>query len=236
MNWKGEFFIGDSWMAYRGIAADNRPHAHATLQLTVSPSKNIVISDPTGIEVSGTAICVRSGRLHTLHPAQKVVLLLVEPQSQLARLILDHAGLTEISRVDDALISRVDWTGDIETLVDPLIQSAAAQDRVGVDPRLQTALEFLRTAELRGAVSKAAEVCGLSEPRLRAIAQIEMGVPLSKWLIWQALKRATVAVAEGASLADAAYAAGFADQAHYTRTMGQLMGVTPTQAMNAMEK
>ena len=37
MDWKGEFYIGETSLVYRGRAADNRPHAHATLQLTVVP-------------------------------------------------------------------------------------------------------------------------------------------------------------------------------------------------------
>jgi hypothetical protein len=34
-------------------------------------------------------------------------------------------------------------------------------------------------------------------------------------------------MAQGASLADAAYVGGFADQAHLTRTMLKILGVTP---------
>jgi AraC-like DNA-binding protein len=34
----------------------------------------------------------------------------------------------------------------------------------------------------------------------------------------------------GASLAEAAYAGGFADQAHYTRAMRKMFGITPKSA------
>ena len=39
-------------------------------------------------------------------------------------------------------------------------------------------------------------------------------------------------LAKGASLADAAYDAGFADQAHFTRILRDTIGVTPGQTQN----
>lgn len=233
MEWGGEFFIGDTWMVYRGLAADNRPHAHATLQLTVSAHGPITISDGNGRSVSDRALCVRAGQKHKLQPARKVVLILIEPQSDLARFVLDHAENESVAKVDKDLISLLNLESEIQSIVSPLLKHAASSKRDPVDSRLEVALEYLKSAELYGAISKAAAFSGLSQPRLRAIAKAQMGVPLSKWLTWQAARRASQALAGGASLADAAFAGGFADQAHYTRTMGRLMGITPKQALKA---
>ncbi|MDF1627552.1 MAG: helix-turn-helix domain-containing protein [Parvibaculaceae bacterium] len=232
MDWKGQFCIGETWLVYRGRAADNRPHAHATLQLTVSLGSEISISDDQDRLIPGSALCVKAGKHHRLHPSDNVVLVLIEPQSQLAHYVQSFAGDADISRVDPNLIAQVNWDGELETLFDCLeLDSGEVESQM--DTRLMEALKFLRTARLKGAISRAAKSCGLSEPRLRAIAQEQLGVPLSKWLIWQATRRSAQAMAQGASLADAAYAGGFADQAHLTRTMGKIMGVTPLQALNA---
>jgi len=232
MDWKGEFYIGDTWLTYRGRAADNRPHAHATLQLTVSLGPEISISDEKDRLISGSALCVKAGKRHTLHPSENAVLVLIEPQSRLADHVQSFAGEDDISKVDPSLVEQINWAGELESLLAPLeMNGNCLASRI--DGRLTKALEFLRTSELKGAIAAAAKVCGLSEPRLRAIAKEQLGVPLSKWLVWQATRRSALAMADGASLADAAYAGGFADQAHLTRTMGRIMGVTPLQALLA---
>lgn len=235
MDWKGEFYIGETWFVYRGRAADNRPHAHATVQLTVSLGSDISISDEDGHVISGAALCVKAGKRHTLHPSDNAVLVLIEPQSQLARYIQSFAGDDGISRVDPNLIAQINWEGELETLLDSLELDSGKIDSQ-MDLRLMETLKFLRTAQLKGAIFAAAKSCGLSEPRLRVIAQEQLGVPLSKWLMWQAIRRSAQAMAQGSSLADAAYAGGFSDQAHLTRTMGKIMGVTPLQALNVGQR
>lgn len=236
MDWKGEFLIDETWMIYRGRAADNHLHAHASLQLSVALAHPVSIGDEYEATTTGNAVCVKAGVKHILHPIEEVVLLFVEPQSNLARTILLHADDEQVSPVEDKFISQFNWNDKIDRLAHRVRTSAIQHANVDIDARLETALEFLRTAELRGAISKAAKISGVSEPRLRAIAQSTMGVPLSKWLTWQAVRRAAEALSNGASLASAAATAGFADQAHYTRMMRQLMGITPMMAAKAILK
>ena len=68
---------------------------------------------------------------------------------------------------------------------------------------------------------------GLSPQRLRALARQQLGMPLARWRVWTRLRRAAEALQRGQSLADAAVAAGFADQAHLNRQMREMMGLTP---------
>lgn len=117
----------------------------------------------------------------------------------------------------------------LKTLVSDLQHHIPAR-AIEIDSRLAVALDYLKTAPLKNAVKNAAAASGLSEARLRAIAQGQLGVPLSKWLLWRAVGKAAKAVATGETLAVAAVAGGFADQAHFTRTLNKLMGVTPAQA------
>ncbi|MEO1360259.1 MAG: hypothetical protein AAFU81_07960, partial [Pseudomonadota bacterium] len=109
MDWKGEFYIGETWLVYRGRAADNRPHAHATLQLTVSLGPDISISDQSEQVISGAALCVKAGKRHTLHPSDRALLVLIEPQSQLAHYVQSFAGDDDVSSVDPNLIAQVNW-------------------------------------------------------------------------------------------------------------------------------
>ncbi len=99
-----------------------------------------------------------------------------------------------------------------------------------LDPRLVSALNALADSDIP-LPSLAAEV-GLSPQRLRALARQQLGMPLARWRVWTRLRRAAEELQGGRSLADAAIAAGFADQAHLTRQMREMMGLTPAALLS----
>nr|WP_225953685.1 helix-turn-helix domain-containing protein [Kibdelosporangium phytohabitans] len=76
-----------------------------------------------------------------------------------------------------------------------------------------------------------AAAVGLSPQRLRALARQQLGMPLTRWRVWARLRRAAEALRDGQSLVDAAVTAGFADQAHLTRQMREMMGITPAAVL-----
>lgn len=84
---------------------------------------------------------------------------------------------------------------------------------------------------------------GLPEPlRLSALADrlrvsesclmhqftTELGIPIRRYILWQRLRRATLIALQGASLTEAAHAAGLSDGAHLSRTFKSAFGVTPS--------
>ena len=75
----------------------------------------------------------------------------------------------------------------------------------------------------------------LSPTRLREIVKADFGVPPSKLLQWLQLLGAAKAMEASSSLADAAAAGGFADQAHFTRRLQQWFGVTPKIGLSGLE-
>ena len=101
------------------------------------------------------------------------------------------------------------------------------------DVRLARALEHLETQTSGDPVTAASLHSGLSPSRLRALAQAQFGVPFSKLVLWKKVRMACLAMARGASLVDASLEAGFADQAHLTRTMADVIGLTPGEARSA---
>lgn len=76
---------------------------------------------------------------------------------------------------------------------------------------------------------------GLSAQRLRALARRDLGMPLTRWRVWMRLCRAAQAVQVGQSLADAAVTAGISDQAHFTRQMHEMMGLTPATILPLLQ-
>ncbi|MFM9369106.1 helix-turn-helix domain-containing protein [Streptomyces sp. Da 82-17] len=97
-----------------------------------------------------------------------------------------------------------------------------AGSEIALDARVLHAVRHVADAPLR---EIAADV-GLSEPRLRALVRAAAGVPLVLLRRWARLREAVAALPHN-SAADAAAAAGFADQPHLTRTSRTMLGRTP---------
>jgi AraC-like DNA-binding protein len=227
MSWGGQIVFGDAWAAYRGPSGDNSAHAHAALQLCLAIESPVSITDAHGKTTTGRALLVRPGVVHRLQPCAAVLLLLVEPQSPVGALLLRRSEGVDLGPLPFDLEATIPREGPLADCLAALVALARDSER-RIDPRVRKAVDAL---SLPGAsVAEAAASVGLSEPRLRALARSQLGVPLSKLLLWRKLGAATRAMTAGGDLASAAAAGGFADQAHFTRTMRNVLGLSPGRA------
>lgn len=229
MSWHGEFAFGDVWLAFRGASADNRFHAHAAVQFVASPLA-VGIANNAGGEFTGAGWAVRSGVQHSLRPTSSLTLLLVEPHSYLARHLLRQLQVEKpIAPLPEVLVAALTQPARVREIVERLEQAHPSLSS-SIDPRLFEALRHLERGISGDAVAAASAHCGLSPSRLRALSQAHFGVPLSKLVVWKKVRLACLALARGSSLVEAAIEAGFADQAHLTRTMASVIGLTPGEA------
>jgi AraC-like DNA-binding protein len=233
MRWSGEFAFGEVWVAFRGASAENRMHAHAALQVVAS-SDQLTLVDADASQYCGRAWVVRSGVRHCLLPASALTLVLIEPQSRLATGLLQRFPEAPIAQLPDDLAELLVSSIPVEEVVQTL-ERGVLERSTPIDSRLLQALAFLDREATKDAVAAASAHCGLSPSRLRALAQQQFCVPLSKLLLWKKIRRAFLAMGRGSGLADAAYEAGFADQAHLTRTMADVIGLTPHTAQTAVD-
>lgn len=100
------------------------------------------------------------------------------------------------------------------------------------DPRIQRVVQtILEWPEPDGApdIESLAAVAGLSASRLAHLFQERVGLPVRALRTWFRLKTAAIHIRRGASLTEAGVAAGFYDQAHFTRTFRQMFGLPPSQ-------
>jgi len=233
MAWRGRITFGDLWAAYEGTTDQNAPHAHSALQIAVGIDEPVTVRHERQT-VTAPAVLVQPLAEHTVAPnVASVVFLYVEARAPLGR-ALRAARTAVVAAAPDVVATTV------HDAVDAAAAIANLERRLAIvtpplDPRLVRTLDALSVSDASPTTLAAtARAIGLSAPRLRAVARRELGVPLARWLLWRKLARAAQAIAAGASLAIAAAEAGFADQAHLTRTMRRMFGVTPSTATAAL--
>ncbi|WP_244501289.1 AraC family transcriptional regulator [Streptomyces sp. TP-A0874] len=196
---EGRFVIGNGYAIYRGPVADSVMHAHAAYQIAVAVHAEVAVMDDSGVCHRGAVLVVPPMTRHHLLPDEDLLTVFVEPQCDLA----DH----------------------LRALCGQGEPDVPARPSGALDPRLRTAMDAALAREVP--IPELAALAGLSPQRLRALARHQLGMPLSRWRMWARLRRTVEALGDGHSLSDAAVAGGFADQAHLTRRMRELMGVTP---------
>lgn len=97
-------------------------------------------------------------------------------------------------------------------------------------PRVRKLLRVLRERgpEADDSLEALAAAVGLSPSRMMHAFTESIGLPIRPYLAWLRVQRAASAIVQGAPLAQAAVAAGFADAAHMTRTFRRMLGATPS--------
>lgn len=233
MNWHGDFVFGDTWAAYRGPAADNAPHAHAALQLVFGLTDDIRVRADAPGDYSAAGFLIRPGASHAIVGSAPVGLVWIEVESALAFSLLDlMAEAAAIEPAPPALLRLLDRSAPPAAWLVAL-QSAFPRPGRELDSRVRAVLDRLSACP-RLPIAEAARDAAVSESRLRELVREQLGVPLSTWLTWRKLERAAREMAAGSSLAEAAVAGGFADQAHHARTMRRMFGISPGMARAAL--
>jgi AraC-like DNA-binding protein len=120
--------------------------------------------------------------------------------------------------------------------VEPWVTGVLLRDRrpTSIDHRVTRVLRNLpnRLAEAEAvSLDAVAASVGLSQSRFLHLFTASVGVPLLPYVLWLRLQCGARELAGGKSVADAAYAAGFSDAAHFTRTFRRMLGATPRQVL-----
>lgn len=126
------------------------------------------------------------------------------------------------------LIDQKDWEGLYEHITETF-RFKNEKKRHQTEQRIQQILNFIH-AHVNETLSteKLSEIAFLSESRLLHLFKEQMGLPIRNYILWFRIRVAIESVIEGASLTEAAYEAGFSDQAHFSRTCKKMIGVTPS--------
>jgi AraC-like DNA-binding protein len=103
------------------------------------------------------------------------------------------------------------------------------------DARIAAALRHMRDEPHRAhRLTSLAARAGLSPSRFLHLFKAETGVPLRRYRIWNRMRAAVRASGDGASLTEAAHAAGFASSAHFASAFRDMFGMIPSDLVKAL--
>ena len=113
-----------------------------------------------------------------------------------------------------------------------LIGFAQRNARRQIDPRIARVAGALdRSCAELVPLSEIAASVRLSASRFQHLFTAEVGVPYRRYRAWHRLRAAIREIRRGSSYTAAAHAAGFADQAHFTRAFRRAFGAPPSRGL-----
>lgn len=219
-------------------------HAHFAVQLTVGFSGDVSMrsgrSDP---ERMAAGWLIRSDQTHWLNGSGIGVTFFWDPVSPAGRVVatrLFAEGAAALAPEECADICRElkgcwerGWhCADLRAAADRIAHLVAQPSSTvtPIDRRVQVALRALQSdpAGKRG-LPELARLTKLSESRLAHLFRRDVGIPVRQYRLALRMEQAVREIAAGGSLTRAAYAAGFADPAHFCRICRRMFGGPPSQ-------
>ncbi|GLW93234.1 helix-turn-helix transcriptional regulator [Actinokineospora globicatena] len=242
-DWDGGFgAIGPGWQLYVGAVGEAAEHAHHAIQIVLADSP-IVLRDAAGRQHPSTAALIPANMPHAIVSGSgRAAMLYLEPESTTGRALgarftgdTDAVGTwAEAARdLSPALLTPgAEPDALVTTVLDALGLTGPHNP---VHPAVERAIRHLPTV-LDGPVrlAEVAAVAGLSASRLSHLFADEIGLSFRRYVLWLRLRRAVESVLGGATLTEAAHAAGFTDSAHLTNVTRRTFGLAPSRLAKAV--
>lgn len=216
--WSGRLWLGHDYGLILGQLGRTAPHGHYAHQLMFCTGRPFTVG-LDGRVITAHRLLIPSRQPHAILQADDEVLVLyAEPVAFAIEPLQSLLELTEPS---------------LETL-DTHLRQLPRQPLD--DPRLARALHSL-DQHLTGKVSAQAlaDAAHLSLSQLERLFTQQLGLPVRRLVLWRRLRVALHLALAGSSLTEAAHGAGFADSAHFSRTMKQLFGVTAGASLRQLQ-
>ncbi len=228
-------------------AATTGVHAHHALKICVPIDGELVVGRVSGrvLTRGRGALVVPPHEAHWAGCTGRALTLFLEPEHDVARGLRaeapgpPHALRWLPGREVDALarwlrheLCALDGAEPPDAIVDEVLARLrlTATEAPPLDRRVTHAQRLLDEAprHLVPLDALAASVA-LSPSRLAHLFRAQVGLPVRRYGLWQRLIGGLGALgARSSTLADAAATAGFADQAHFTRTCQRMLGHPPS--------
>ena len=232
MTLEPKYFFGTSYVIFFRASSRNVFQKHVAFQIILGVNDDIHVLDEDNREYYGRSVLIKSLVKSKILCDGPFIHLFLSPTLNLTSDLISVAGEDDIHILQNDEQLPI----NITTSRDEIIADLNAIDNVSferLDPRLVAVLKYLDQNLDNPSIFDAAKRSGLSRSRVRTLAREQIGIPISTWVTWRKLVKANKALSDGANLSDSALAGHFADQAHFSRTMKRMFGVTLTQAFQA---
>jgi len=223
--------LGFGWALLDAQIGENRSHSHVAHQISLALAGSCsIVADRSLCLSRGEAALIPAAMIHSLRPSGALLRnLYVDPFFRGTRDLAERIGMERLSAAEANTLALVRSGDDASKWIDNFLQRKSSS---AIDTRLRSALE---RADPGITPAELAKVVGISTTRLREIAVQDFGVPTTKLLQWLQIQRAIEGFQQSHSLAAAAAAGGFSDQAHFTRRLVEWFGVTPSLGLAKIE-
>jgi AraC-like DNA-binding protein len=229
-------------LATRGPGSQSALHAHHAMHFILPIDGDIrVRTSHNGHWSRAAGVLTSPDTPHAVDArGVEVLLIFLDPESDDGAMfqpalhgpmrLIDSAERAALVHGADPLGFVRDGAGEWSRSAARILGLTPSDLRRAIHPRVRKLLALLRDVNFEGVTSldMLAEAVGLSPSRLMHVFTESIGIPLRPYLSWLRLQRAAVAIVSGASLTEAAHAAGFADAAHMSRSFKSSLGVAPS--------
>jgi AraC-like DNA-binding protein len=215
--------LAEPFAVRTSTATASSPHAQHGHALFVGLDREVTVTTAAGV-VRGRVVLVPAGVRNAVASPGRTIGICYDPERSP---IAAHSATVLDARLLAIATPACDHLADPEALVavaGELHRRIAAPPRA-LDTRVAAAVEVLRTPGLDHRRELAR--LPISRAHLRALFARDIGTPIPTYARWRRLLDALAAFGPGNATA-AAYAAGFADLAHFSRTCREMLGYSPT--------
>ncbi len=241
--WPGAVLLSLGNAAYLGRVHDTAVHRHHTLQICVAGDEPFRLrAGPDEPWHEYRTAMVAPDVPHQIDGGGGIHLLVyLEAETREGHSLIATGG-GRIDALDEALRgvkrgflassavrppSAAQMRRIVSTVLAPLtLGSLGARE---LEPRIARVVAELRNDPDRySSLDQVAAAVSLSPGRLRHLFVEQVGIPFRRFRLWTRLEAAMRGLANGATLTEAAHAAGFADSAHLSRVFRENFGLAPS--------
>ena len=218
IDWRGDIWLGPDFALLRGQISAGSQHAHYAHQIMLAPTDSIAVKID-GVAIVARCLLISSMRPHAIVQAPAgVFTIFAEPRAWDAEFLQQHV-----------LLANPSLSGLVEAV-------RACRVPLALDARVERALAEV-DASLSSAVSarELASSVQLSLSQLVRLFGAQIGLSIRRLVLWRRLRLAITLVFEGQTLTYAAHSAGFADSAHFSRTMRATFGVRADRSLRHLQ-
>jgi AraC-like DNA-binding protein len=208
--------------------------------LYYSPERDFALDRGGGWENDHRLVVVNPYHRHRLLRCEGLLTILIEPESVSPEMMRDERW-TRGNNANQRWLARIergfaDWTqlGTIPACsIDEMVFGETLMTR-NLDPRIAAVVDRIASCPFghRSSVTALAALTDLSNSRLSHLFREQFGIPIRSFRAWKRARRAIALTVSEPVLLRAALDAGYADEAHFSRSMRKYFG----QRANVMSR